>query len=828
MNKSICTHSQTLPENASEVFFSKKNELSQFVATQTKYGEFANVVNPFPLYVGTQTVQHIKCIHDILMKAIYALVNNYLEDEDISNNMPLSEDVRQILSLCQQVEYQIGALRPDYLLDINGQIKICEINARFTTNGILMTDILNKFYLNNNSGIDNMISPYLQYFDITKKIFIVKNKEIGFDIHMFNEYVNNIGKAEFIVPQDLHIQDGILYAKNEICTQIILELHQDELLAMSTEILEKIIINTKYLNDLRTIFVVHDKRFLSLLTNKPLMLKYLTSEEFEILNSAIIPTVLLNEHTIVDVLANKDLWVLKKSLSGKGDGMYLGKNLSYDEFYNVITNLSDIYTAQKFITQQSHQHLVSTENQTIDIIAQLVVGTFISFNGEYLGLGIARGSTNEIINVASGGAIFAVLEENNIDLLQKLNNTISVAQLAPYYKQQKLSNIDTLAQFALIQPLTQDVIRNNPRDLLTSIPSNCYVLASGGTTGNKKIFYRSHTENKRNAQEIANILCKRGINNSDIVINLLGSGNLYAGMLANNLALEYTGSVILPMGNSADFNFVIDTICEFKVTTLYGLPTQLLAIANHVKQTGLTIKIKNVIYGGEVLYLAARDYLQETLGIENFIQIYSATDTGIIGYQCNHLNDNKFHLIDGLNYMEIVDVDNKNILIADNNSGSICITSLNRKLMPLVRYLNGDCAKIISRTSTCLCGSNELVFELNGRDDDKIKVGAIFISLEDIINAIKQVDGLSFYFQVQVSLVNNIDHINIVVEVINDTVDKYILHKKFSEVLKEYKELQVEIESNRVALVDISLVNPKAIQTNPRTGKMKNIIDLRN
>ena len=33
----------------------------------------------------------------------------------------------------------------------------------------------------------------------------------------------------------------------------------------------------------------------------------------------------------------------------------------------------------------------------------------MSFNGNYLGLGIARGSTKEIINVATGGTIFAVL-----------------------------------------------------------------------------------------------------------------------------------------------------------------------------------------------------------------------------------------------------------------------------------------------------------------------------------------------------------------------------------------------------------------------------------
>ena len=465
MNKRYM-HTQIVSENTSEVFFNKKAELTQFIVSQTNYSKFANVVNPFPIHVDKHTTTYVRQIHDILIKAIYALVNNYLIDNDITEMMSLSNNIIKILQICQQTEYKIGVLRPDYLLDKNGQIRICEINARFTTNGILIADILNKFFAKTDCYPNAAITHYIKNFDKNKKVFIIKGKEPGMDIYLLNEYFNNNEiNSVFVTPEELYIQGDKLYIQNEECTQIVMELHQDEILSIPSNILEKIITDTHYLNDLRTIFIVHDKRFLALLGNKQVMLKYLNNEEFELLKSTIISTKLLDNKTaIVDVLKDKDAWVLKKCLSGKGDGMYIGKDTDDELFCNVINKLNDLYIAQEYIPQQYHSHITNIATNNIEYVNQLLVGTFISFNGDYLGLGIARGSTNEIINVATGGTIFAVLENNNINLLQQLNNTIRVAQLAPYYKQYKLSNIENLAQLTQIQPLTQDVIRNTPEN----------------------------------------------------------------------------------------------------------------------------------------------------------------------------------------------------------------------------------------------------------------------------------------------------------------------------------------------------------------------------
>ncbi|CAF4509201.1 unnamed protein product, partial [Rotaria magnacalcarata] len=51
---------------------------------------------------------------------------------------------------------------------------------------------------------------------------------------------------------------------------MILELHQDEILALPEDIIHSLIHSSqiRYMNDLRTIFLVHDKRMFSLLSNQ--------------------------------------------------------------------------------------------------------------------------------------------------------------------------------------------------------------------------------------------------------------------------------------------------------------------------------------------------------------------------------------------------------------------------------------------------------------------------------------------------------------------------------------------------------------------------------
>ncbi|CAF5068319.1 unnamed protein product, partial [Rotaria sp. Silwood1] len=101
--------------------------------------------------------------------------------------------------------------------------------------------------------------------DARKSITILKSKEHGFDINLFQTYwINKYHQTCHVIhPDQIYVINGQLCNRNNgyPIEQLIMELHQDEILSFSDDILHTFIYNTqlRYMNDLRTIFLVHDK-----------------------------------------------------------------------------------------------------------------------------------------------------------------------------------------------------------------------------------------------------------------------------------------------------------------------------------------------------------------------------------------------------------------------------------------------------------------------------------------------------------------------------------------------------------------------------------------
>lgn len=137
--------------------------------------------------------------------------------------------------------------------------------------------------------------------------------------------------------------------------------------------------------------------------------------------------------------------------------------------------------------------------------------------------------------------VFLMIEES---CFTKLNIIVSFAQEnSPFYLQRipfnKLENIQAFKEIPILDQATLRRETNQSNcSLLTANKENCYVFASGGTTGTSKYIYRTHEENNINAAYLAKGLKQSGLSNKDCVLNLLVSGNLWASLLAFNAALE--------------------------------------------------------------------------------------------------------------------------------------------------------------------------------------------------------------------------------------------------------------------------------------------------
>ncbi|MEG7979005.1 MAG: AMP-binding protein [Mollicutes bacterium UO1] len=362
--------------------------------------------------------------------------------------------------------------------------------------------------------------------------------------------------------------------------------------------------------------------------------------------------------------------------------------------------------------------------------------------------------------------------------------------------------------------------------LLTKIPDSNYVFASGGTTGQPKLIYRTHEENELNAQLLAKGLKLGGLVKKDVVANLLPVGKLYAGMLPFNQALEKIGCVILPLGDGISHDLLVEYIKFFKINAILAIPTEIISFAHHVENKKITdIKVARIITGGEQLYSSARQYLKKVLQTDHFQSTgYTSTDTGAIGYQCLDCDENVYHLHSDDKYLEILDSATNQPAELEKD-GNIVVTSFSRTLMPIIRYELGDVGRLLKKN--CPCGSADQLFELVGRGYERVRVGYTFITPEFVCSNITKIEGLSLHFQIIVSLENYMDKLTIIVESLQKNADDIKLQEELYKNLNTDKDLKEEIEAKRMHLLDVVIAQPNTITRNPRTGKIKNIIDAR-
>lgn len=367
-------------------------------------------INPYPLLFSKELIYQVNDCHTLLIEAIHKIVSSFFDDPILQEMISLNDTVLNLLYPLRDKPYEIGAIRPDFLFNENYQLKICEINARFPLNAFLFSQCLyteiHKNFGNNSSYFDRELlkisNIFQNFFDSDRPVSILLNKEKSFDICLLRNILEKTSNltVKQISPFNNQQSDHVF--------QTILNLHQEELVCLDSDLFKEITAQP-YFNDIRTIFIVHDKRLLALLSNKKIMSKYISSEKCDQLANYIIPTyTLLNDHTVQNIKMNPKNWVLKKSSTGKGEGMYIGKEAQFSGILTVLNEKKLDYVVQPFINQPLFQLLNEASPNSAAMPHSgyqniYLVGSILSFNNILLGPGIIRGSCKSIINIAQGG-----------------------------------------------------------------------------------------------------------------------------------------------------------------------------------------------------------------------------------------------------------------------------------------------------------------------------------------------------------------------------------------------------------------------------------------
>ncbi|KAL9655804.1 hypothetical protein ABK040_005031 [Willaertia magna] len=387
---------------------------------------FKNQMFKFPFVVNQSFIKQQEQIHNILFHCITKIVNHYFKSPKLQERLQIPTKIfNKLKNLKTEYNHSnVGTFRPDILLTEEPDdhynkkeivMKVCEINARFCLNAYLLGEKLNQWFQSTNPILEkyfenDSFEPFEKLNNVTniffnenqlnlqKPIGILKGREKGFDIHLFlnnlqqnlqnnntlqnNLYINNNLQNNFILiePNELQLnkENNKLIFKNQEIEQFILELHQDEILNLKDEILDYLIFNCKVVNDFRTIFIVHDKRFLGILFDKELMKEELLFEDeiVDLLQKIIVPTFhlkflnKLENYSLPNTLQQnylqkleKDDWILKPYLFGKGEGIIFGEVLkTQEEWLTCCKECEGTHVLQKRIQQPT---FYLPENQPI-------------------------------------------------------------------------------------------------------------------------------------------------------------------------------------------------------------------------------------------------------------------------------------------------------------------------------------------------------------------------------------------------------------------------------------------------------------------------------
>lgn len=262
---------------------------------------------------------------DAIGEGVTAVVERYFDDRRIRSRLPLTKRVSRSLKRLNDHPYRTGLLRPDFLHDRAGVPKVCEINARFVFNGLILSVFANRAFgglfpeCGRLAGLDALAATLDPMAD--EPVTVVKGREAGYDLHLF---LLSSRDASLVEPVELE------EALSGSPARLVLELHQDELAECLDLVVDYLLSGGEVVNDPRTLFIAHDKRLLSVLCDAGIMRDHVGRDVADVLQHHVIRTWTTGRHTrrAAKSRASRERWVAKRAISGKSDGLVLGSQVS--------------------------------------------------------------------------------------------------------------------------------------------------------------------------------------------------------------------------------------------------------------------------------------------------------------------------------------------------------------------------------------------------------------------------------------------------------------------------------------------------------------------
>ncbi len=248
-----------------------------------------------PMLITSERRDELRRMQALLYKCIVYMAEHYREW--VPQYMPLDDKVMEILDRQSRYPFRAGAYRPDYLISDDGQLLLVEITSRFFGHGIWAnypSVVKAEQFMAEHPGAswENRYDELLTYMrDIIPAglpIYVLKSSDPTSEIALYKKFYEYYGH-EVTVYEAEEVEANIDKWSHDAV--VLSALNQHDLLSFKMETLQAMI-DARMLNDFRTIFLTHDKRFLSLIFVDEFTQQCLTEDETVFLRQHTIPTYL--------------------------------------------------------------------------------------------------------------------------------------------------------------------------------------------------------------------------------------------------------------------------------------------------------------------------------------------------------------------------------------------------------------------------------------------------------------------------------------------------------------------------------------------------------
>ncbi len=369
----------------------------QLFAEKTDY--FHHWYHAKPMLITSERRDELRRMQALLYKCIVYMAEHYREW--VPKYMPLDNKVMEILDRQSRYPFRAGAYRPDYLISEEGKLLLVEITSRFFGHGIwggYPSVVKAEQMMAANPGVswENRYNELLTYMrDIIpagSPIYVLKSSDKTGEISLYKKFYEYYGH-EVTIYEAAEVEEHIdQWSHNAV---VISALNQHDLLSFQMETLQAMI-DARMLNDFRTIFLAHDKRFLRLIFVDEFTRECLTEEETKFLREHTIPTYMYSCHPEKwkDALTHKDQYILKPYDLGKSVGLYAGEMTDEETWKKSLTaSEKGGFILQPFIKQRTYP--CEWEGKHYD---DYVCGLMLCMDDRYFDSGMFRTSSAPVTN----------------------------------------------------------------------------------------------------------------------------------------------------------------------------------------------------------------------------------------------------------------------------------------------------------------------------------------------------------------------------------------------------------------------------------------------